>query len=56
MATVRKQVTTYVDESTYEWLAGRASGEKRSMSQFLALMLKRWAEDERGKVSEEASQ
>jgi hypothetical protein len=53
MASARKQVVTYVDPVTHEWLIGRARDEHRSMSQFLSLMLKRWAEDERSKASEE---
>jgi hypothetical protein len=53
MATARKQVTTYVDPVTYDWLASQAREQHRSVSQFLSLMLKRWAEDERSKVSEE---
>jgi hypothetical protein len=56
MASARKQVVTYVDPMTHEWLTTQAKEQHRSLSQFLSLMLKRWAEDERGKVSEEASQ
>jgi len=47
MAAARKQVVTYVDPSTYERLRSEAKRENRSLSQFLSLMLKRWAEDER---------
>jgi hypothetical protein len=52
MATSRKQVVTYVDIPTHEWLVRQAKCEQRSVSQFLAMMLKRWADDERAKVSE----
>ena len=53
MASARKQVVTYVDPSTYEWLIGQAKEQHRSVSQFLSLLLKRWAEEERPTVSEE---
>jgi predicted HicB family RNase H-like nuclease len=50
MASARKQVVTYVDPMTHEWLTAQAKEQHRSLSQFLSLMLKRLAEDERGKV------
>jgi hypothetical protein len=55
MASARKQVVTYVDPMTHEWLTAQAKEQHRSMSQFLSLMLKRWAEDERSRATEGAS-
>lgn len=52
MATARKQVTTYMDAPTYEWLLSGAREQNRSVSQFLSMMLKRWAEGERSKAEE----
>ena len=53
MSTTRKQVVTYVDALTHEWLRGEAKRQNRSVSQFLSLMLKRLAEEERSTVREE---
>ena len=44
MATARKQVTTYVDEFTYDWLRASSRLQNRSVSQFLAMRLKELAE------------
>ena len=44
MATPRKQVTTYVDQTTYQWLLAGARLQNRSVSQFLAMRLKELAE------------
>ena len=53
MTSARKQVVTYVDPSTHEWLIGQAKEQHRSVSQFLSLLLKRWAEEERPTEREE---
>jgi hypothetical protein len=53
VATARKQVTTYVDASTYEWLLAGARLQNRSVSQFLAMRLKELAEHARSTEREE---
>ena len=53
MATKRKQVTTYVDDATYKWVAAGAKRETRSVSQFLNALIVNMA---RAKESPPAAQ
>ena len=49
MTTAKKHISAYVDQATRDWLLSQARAEKRSLSQWLAMRLKAWAEDERSK-------
>jgi hypothetical protein len=53
MSTARKQVTTYVDPVTYDWLLAGARLQNRSVSQFLAMRLKELAEHAQATEREE---
>ena len=53
MSTARKQVTTYVDPVTYDWLLARSRLQNRSISQFLAMRLKELAEHAQATEREE---
>ncbi len=55
MTTTRKQVTTYVDRPTHEWLVGQAREQHRTLSQFVSMHLRAWASEHGAKEIEEDS-